>query len=78
MGMLIRRHRKGDSNAETQKGNQQGHATETESQVEGQETKEQSSLKEKTVNELRDIAKEHEVEGYSTMKKSELIEALEG
>lgn len=31
-----------------------------------------------TVKELRDIAKEREIEGYSTLSKEELIAVLEG
>lgn len=31
-----------------------------------------------TVKELRDIAKESEIEGYSTLSKEELIAVLEG
>ena len=37
---------------------------------------EKTDLSSKTVAELREIAKEKGVEGYSTMKKAELIEAL--
>ncbi len=43
------------------------------------ETKEEKateSLESKTVGELREMAKEKEIKGYSTMKKSELIDAL--
>ena len=33
-------------------------------------------LTEKTVAELRDLAKAKDVKGYSTMKKAELLDAL--
>lgn len=35
-------------------------------------------LSELTVNELRKLAASNNIEGYSNMKKSELIKALEG
>ena len=37
---------------------------------------EKNDLSSKTVAELRELAKEKKVEGYSTMKKAELLEAL--
>ncbi len=54
---------------------------ETKAQVkEVKKTEEKATVKEdltsKTVAELRDIAKEKEIKGYSTMKKAELIDAL--
>jgi len=39
-------------------------------------SKKAEDLSSKTVNELREIAKEKEIKGYSTMKKAELLEAL--
>ena len=45
--------------------------------VEVKETKEEkANLETMTVAELRDLAKQKEVKGYSTMKKAELLEAL--
>ena len=43
---------------------------------ETKEEKAEKSLESKTVGELREMAKEKEIKGYSTMKKSELIDAL--
>jgi len=42
-----------------------------------QEKKEAKTLNEMTVPELKEIAKEKDIEGYSNMKKKELIKALE-
>lgn len=42
-----------------------------------QKTKEQVNLEQKTVKELREMAKEKGIVGYSDMNKTELTEALE-
>lgn len=45
---------------------------------EQEQDEDEINLEELTVDELRQIAKDRKVEGYSKMKKEELIEALEG
>lgn len=43
-----------------------------------EEIKEEKELHDLTVTELKEKAKELKIEGYSNMKKEELIEAIEG
>ena len=49
---------------------------ETKTEVKETAKKADVDLSTKTVSELRDMAKEKDIKGYSTMKKAELIEAL--
>ena len=60
------------------KGAVEGTKTEKKAEVkeDKKEVKEESDLSSKTVAELREIAKDKGVEGYSTMKKADLIAAL--
>ena len=44
--------------------------------VEPQKAEANEDLADKTVSELRDLAKAKDIKGYSTMKKAELLEAL--
>lgn len=55
-----------------EQGNTERQTIETE-----QETEEVEDLTSKTVPELKEMAKEKGIEGYATMKKNELITALE-
>ena len=45
-------------------------------EVKKEEKKEEVSLDKMTVAELRELAKEKDIKGYSTMKKAELLDAL--
>lgn len=51
-----------------------GKAVKVESEEDGAEA---PALKDLTVAELRDVAKEYDIEGAADMKKAELIEAIE-
>lgn len=62
-----------DGKKQSEKVNAEGYATETKQENTGQEEK---TLDDYTVSELKEIAKNKEIENYSTMKKAELIEAL--
>jgi len=50
--------------------------TKEEKTVEPQKAEANEDLADKTVSELRDLAKAKDIKGYSTMKKAELLEAL--
>ena len=65
---------------ETEQGNTEGHEVETEQEHEGQETEEQSEkpFEEMTVPELKEEAKALGIEGYTSMKKEELLAEIVG
>lgn len=46
--------------------------------IKAMEVEEENNLEDLTVKELMEIAKDKDIENYSTMKKEELIEAIEG
>ena len=46
--------------------------------IEAKENKEETAIDGLTVPELKKLAKEKEIEGYSGMKKEELIKVIEG
>ena len=50
--------------------------TETVQETVKEEKAVEKDLSTLTVNELREMAKEKDIKGYSTMKKAELLEAL--
>lgn len=66
--MLIRRYRNEQRQSKT--GREEGQTTEKEQT--------EKTYSEMTVAELKEEAQKKEIEGYSNMKKAELIEALEG
>lgn len=73
--MILRRYhkeRKQHAKRKAEQGDAERQKTETE-----QETEEIGDLTSKTVPELKEMAKEKGIEGYATMKKNELITALE-
>lgn len=80
--MLVYRHKKrleaeaNEQKRQSQAGREERHALEAEQEAQrGEETE---TLTDKKVPELKNIAKEHGIEGFSNMKKDKLIQAIEG
>lgn len=77
---------KDDGEGTSEAGRQEGHETQGESQTQGAtedintegQAPEEKPLSELTVPELKEQAKEKEIEGYSTLKRAELLKALGG
>lgn len=78
--MLIYRHKKrleaeaNEQKRQSQARRKERHAAETEQEAQRNE----ETLTGKKVPELKNIAKEQGIEGFSNMKKDELIQAIEG
>lgn len=66
----------GSKKASSDKSTSDKTAADNKSSEKKEETKSSNDLNDKTVVELREMAKEQNIEGYSSMKKAELVAAL--